>query len=156
MSASVWRIASDTPNWTADDLKGEGAKRTGGRWNRQGLPTIYASSTRALACLETLVHIDSGGLPFNRYLVEIIVPETEWGERELFDADAHTGWDATPPGRVSIDWGTAWLRRKVSLIAEVPSIVVPEEPNVLINPLHPAASNLRSSKIRKWTYDPRL
>lgn len=156
MNVSVWRIASDTPNWTADDLSGEGAKQTGGRWNRQGLPVIYASTTRALACLETLVHIDTGGLPLNRYLVEIVVPTTVWEAREVFGAASNVGWDATPPGLVSIDWGSAWLRRRETLVAEVPSIVVPEEPNALINPLHPAASKLRNRKVRKWTYDPRL
>ena len=53
---SVWRIATDTPDYTADDLSGAGARATGGRWNARGTPLVYASTSRALACLETVVH----------------------------------------------------------------------------------------------------
>jgi RES domain-containing protein len=46
-----------TPAYTADDLSGAGAKITGGRWNRDGVPVIYTASSPALACLETVVHL---------------------------------------------------------------------------------------------------
>ena len=55
---SLWRIASDTPDYTADDTTGAGAKKTGGRWNRKGIALIYTAESRALACLETLVHLN--------------------------------------------------------------------------------------------------
>src|SRR5512133_1050066 len=48
----VWRIAADTPDYTADDLSGIGASSSGGRWNRKRAAMVYASSSRALACLE--------------------------------------------------------------------------------------------------------
>jgi len=66
------------------------------------------------------------------------------------------GWDALPAGLVSLDWGTEWLHSRKSLLAEVPSIVVPEEFNILINPRHPDAGNLTPKKIRRWNYDTRL
>jgi RES domain-containing protein len=56
VSRTAWRIATDTPDYEADDLSGAGAKQTGGRWNERGLPLLYASESRALACLETVVH----------------------------------------------------------------------------------------------------
>src|ERR1700722_18563634 len=68
LSRTVWRIATDTAAWQAGDLSGAGAKATGGRWNETGISVVYASETRALACLETFVHLNAGGLPFNRYL----------------------------------------------------------------------------------------
>jgi hypothetical protein len=36
----VWRIATDTPDFVADDLTGTGARLTGGRWNRPGQPVF--------------------------------------------------------------------------------------------------------------------
>jgi RES domain-containing protein len=154
---SLWRISSDTPNYTADDRSGKGAEMTGGRWNRVGTPTIYASATRALACLETIVHLaGEDALPLNRYLVEITVPVKLWNQRATFAATDHVGWDALPAGRVSLDWGTAWLRGCTSLLAEVPSVIVPEEANIVINPWHAAIALLQFKKIRKWQYDQRL
>jgi RES domain-containing protein len=153
---SVWRIAADAPAYTADDRSGKGAELTGGRWNEKGVPLLYTSDSRALACLETLVHLNSSGLPLNRYLVECLISADAWAAREIFDANENVGWDAEPPGKVSIDWGTRWARDKRSLVAEVPSVVVPEEANLLLNPLHPDAAKVQTVKRRKWTYDARL
>jgi hypothetical protein len=68
----------------------------------------------------------------------------------------HVGWDALPGGLVSLDWGTKWLQSCNSLVAEVPSIVVPDEFNLLINPRHSDAGKLIAKKIRRWNYDARL
>lgn len=153
---SLWRIATDTPDYTADDLSGKGAERSGGRWNARGTPLVYASGTRALACLETVVHLGGGvALPLNRYLVQIEVPREMWDARTVFDAAPHVGWDALPPGRVSIAWGTDWANRGASCLAEVPSVIVPEESNVLVNPRHPGAAAITVRKLRRWLYDPR-
>lgn len=158
MSASItlWRIATDTPLYEAHDLTGKGAEMSGGRWNRVGTPMIYSSTSRALACLETVVHLTDRPLPLNRYLVELSVPMTTWEKATDVNPDTLVGWDAEPVGKVSLDWGTAWSRAKVSLLARVPSIIVPEERNVLINPLHSDVRSLMSRKLRKWNYDSRL
>jgi RES domain-containing protein len=66
------------------------------------------------------------------------------------------GWDATPPGKVSIDFGTVWLASLRSPLLIVPSAIVPDEHNVLINPRHPGSAGVTAAKIRKWLYDPRL
>lgn len=153
----VWRIATDTADYEAHDLSGKGAEITGGRWNRKGTPVVYASPSRALACLETVVHLGGGNpLPLNRYLVQILIPISSWNTRTVFKAADHVGWDAQPAGKMSLDWGTAWASGKTTLIATVPSIIVPEELNILINPLHPDASKLKATKVRKWTYDSRI
>jgi len=155
-SVSLWRIATDTPDYTADDLSGAGARATGGRWNVRGTPMLYTSSSRALACLETVVHLGGGvALPLNRYLVRIDVPGAVWEACVRFEGDRHVGWDALPAGRVSIAWGTAWAAEGGSLLAQVPSVIVPEEHNLLINPAHPQAPLLRVTKLRRWSYDPR-
>ncbi len=153
---TLWRIGADTPRHTADDLSGAGARRYGGRWHRRGTPLLYASTSRALAGLETLAHLEPGSLPCNRYLVAIEVPPTTWEARTIFESENHVGWDAEPSGMVSIIWGTRWAKSANSLLAEVPSAIVPEETNVLINPQHAEAASLRITKVRRWTYDMRL
>ena len=154
---TVWRIATDTPDYEAHDLSGKGAEKTGGRWNRKGTPMVYASATRALACLETVVHLGSGDpLPLNRYLVAVTIPVGLWDVRAVFDPATHVGWDAEPAGKVSLDWGSSWAAGRTTLVAEVPSVVVPEELNVLINPSHPNMHRVVSTKVRKWTHDARL
>jgi RES domain-containing protein len=153
LKRAVWRIATDTPTYEADDLSGTGAKITGGRWNEKDVPSVYTSENRALACLETMAHLNAGGLPLNRYLVEITIPAHVWDAREEQDAAAlPVGWDARPPGRTSIQFGTAWLRSRRTPLLVVPSVVMPEERNVLINPLHPASAAVSARKARLWTY----
>lgn len=157
MSRSIWRIATDTRDYEADDLSGAGAKTTGGRWNAPGVAMLYASESRALACLETVVHLNAGGLPLNRYLVEIEVPDDSWAAAPIETGNSlKVGWDAQPAGRVSIGFGSDWARAGSSLLLFVPSAIVPEETNILVNPQHPDRPRLRARKVRKWVYDPRL
>lgn len=155
MTKVAWRIATDTPDYTAEDLSGAGAKITGGRWNRQNTPLVYSATTIALACLETIVHLNANALPLNRYLVRIDVPDNIWAKGNILASPA-VGWDALPAGRVSLDYGTSWCTSKASLLLFVPSTIVPEEMNVLINPEHPDAGLLSATKVRKWTYDARI
>jgi RES domain-containing protein len=151
----AWRIATDTPGYTADDLTGAGAKLSGGRWNRPGNAMLYCASNISLAVLETFIHLKAGGLPLNRYLVEFTIPEALWTAARSLPAPP-VGWDAIPTGKVSLDEGDAWLKARDSALMIVPSAIVPEECNVLINPLHPDASRIGARKTRKWVYDPRL
>lgn len=154
---AAWRIATDTPDYTSDDASGAGAKATGGRWNRQGTALIYAASSIALACLETLVHLGAAGLPLNRYLVRIDIPDALWETAQQLTADtAPVGWDAIPAGKTSLDTGEAWAAARTSALLLVPSIVIPEELNLLVNPAHPDAAQLAYAKVRRWQYDARL
>ncbi len=157
MSRTVWRIAADTPSYEADDLTGAGAKATGGRWNPRGAAVVYASGSVALACLETMVHLDAGGLPFNRFLVAVEIDDDVWSSARRETADSlKLGWDAEPAGRVSLAFGADWVRSAASAVLIVPSAIVPEEANILLNPTHPDAARLTARKVRRWLYDPRL
>jgi RES domain-containing protein len=157
LSRIAYRIGVDTPAYEADDLSGTGAAVTGGRWNEKGLAVVYAAESRALACLETLVHLGASGLPFNRYLVEISVPDSVWSAaRRETPTSLPVGWDAEPAGRVSIGFGTAWLRSLRSAVLVVPSAIVAEECCVLVNPAHPDSAGISAVKARRWLYDPRL
>jgi RES domain-containing protein len=153
----LWRIATEARDYGANDLSGKGAELTGGRWNRPGKPVVYAATSISLACLETVVHLNADGLPLNRYLVQIEVTEAAWAARDMLTVDtAPKGWDALPSGKASLDAGDAWLVSGRSALMLVPSVVVPEELNVLINPLHPQVKGLVARTVRRWTYDGRL
>jgi RES domain-containing protein len=152
---SAWRIASDAPGYTADDLTGTGAKLSGGRWNRPGNAMLYCASNISLAVLETFVHLKAGGLPLNRYLVELMIPDPVWKRAATLTPPA-VGWDAIPAGKTSLDEGDRWLKANLGAVLIVPSVIVGEELNVLINPLHPDTQQIIARKVRKWVYDPRL
>ena len=154
MTLVLWRIAADTAAYGADDMTGAGAANSGGRWNSKGHPVLYTSTSIALAALETIVHLD--GVPLNRYVVRIEVPDTIASSARHLDASAHVGWDALPHSLTSVSAGDAWLNANDSVLLFVPSIVVPDEPNVLINPMHADADSLTCTKVRRFAFDPRL
>lgn len=157
MSQTIWRIATDTRDYEAHDLTGAGAKITGGRWNEAGVAMVYAAQNRALACLETFVHLNAGGLPLNRYLVAIDIPDDIWkAARIATPQDLGIGWDAQPAGRVSVAFGNKWALSRPTALLIVPSAIVPEESNILINPAHPDSIHITARKLRKWLYDPRM
>ena len=84
------------------------------------------------------------------------VPMAAYKAAVIADPAKLVGWDAEPAGKVSLDWGSLWATGKSSLLAKVPSIIVPEEWNVLINPAHPDFVSVKATKVRKWLYDMRL
>ena len=153
----LWRISKETPDYKANDLSGGGAKKMGGRWNTKGMAVVYASSTIALATLETLAHLGDNISIRNAFLVGITVPKSVWAARDIIAAASlPPTWVAEPPGRASIDFGDAWLMSNAGALMLVPSIIVPEEYNVLINPAHPSAARMSSAVTRQYLYDPRL
>src|SRR4029434_8383377 len=94
----------------ADDLSGAGAAKSPGRWNDDGQPALYCAPTIAMAVLETAAHVDDSGLPLNRYLVEIDVPDVMWARREEVDvAKLPAAWASIPAGRASAKFGSDWL-----------------------------------------------
>lgn len=151
----LWRIAADTPGYAAGDLSGMGAKMTGGRWNSKGVPLVYCATSIALATLETVHYLRSGSLPFNRFLVRIEVPQAVWQARQLLDPPPG-GWDAIPAGLSSVMAGDHWSAAGTSALLVVPSVIVPDECNVLLSPRHRDAAAITASTVRRWQYDPRF
>ena len=150
----LWRIAAETRSYPATDLSGDGAAKNPGRWNEERQPVLYTAPTIAIAVLETAAHIDTAGLPLNRFLVGIKVPDAVWAARE--ELDIHVlppTWSAIPAGRASVAIGAEWLRSLRSLVLVVPSVIVPEEPATLINPAHPEAGKLVATVMRPFEYD---
>ena len=154
MSHTVWRIATDTRNYEADDLTGMGAKITGGRWNQTGVAMVYAAKSRALACMETFVHLNADGLPLNRYLVAINVPDDFWDAARMTTLEDHAvGWDALPAGGVSVTYGTRSPRRSSSCPRPIaPQVPVRIEHDLDHGRVRQPACNLRTQRTAKHAF----
>ncbi len=151
---NLWRIAAETRKFAADDLSGGGAAAHPGRWNDAMQAVVYAAPSIALAVLETAAHIDAGGLPLNRFVVRIDVPDAIWAAREERDvATLPATWAAIPAGKTSVRIGSEWIASRRSAILLVPSVIVPEEWAALINPAHPDARKLTAKVTRRFEYD---
>lgn len=155
MTVSVWRIAVDAPAYTANDISGAGAKITGGRWNSKGVPLLYCATNISLATLETVHYLRNGALPFNRFLVRIAIPDAVWQARLVLDP-LPGGWDAIPAGLSARNAGDAWIKSAASALLLVPSVIVPDEYNVLVNPGHGGVGGIVATTVRRWNYDPRF
>ena len=129
------------------EIDGEGARRTGGRWNSPGTPVVYASSTRALAALEYLVHIDVGEAPNDLVLMSIDVPNELSVESIKPDVASSSTERAI---------GDTRAQRSGSIMLGVPSRLIPEELNYLINPTNASAGELRIVHVRPFVFDERL
>lgn len=94
-------------------------------------------------------------MPFNRYLVRVDMDDLVWNSRAVLDP-LPGGWDAVPAGRSSRLAGDSWVASAASALLAVPSVIVPEECNILMNPLHPDAAGITATTIKRWIYDPRF
>lgn len=150
----LWRIATETRSYRADDLSGEGAARYPGRWNAEQEAMVYAAPSVALAVLETAAHVDDHGLPLNKFLVRIEVPDEVWACAErVTPEDLPASWLSIPAGQTSVRVGSDWLRSLRSVILLVPSVIAPEESVTLINPRHPDAAKLHAEVVRPHQYN---
>jgi RES domain-containing protein len=149
----VWRIATETLDYKANDTSGGAAAKHPGHWNARGEHVVYAAPSIAMAVLETAARIDSGGLPLNCFLVAIDIPAKDWNARkELDPVSIDPAWCAIPAGRASVEIGSAWYRAARSLLLLAPSVIVPEERVVIINAKHPAAAGVKATTIRPFSY----
>ena len=140
----------------AEDLSGNGARIYGGRWNSEGLFAVYTSSSRALALLETLAHTPAKFLSEKKYmLVTLSLPDNIKPE-ELDRTKLSTGWDAPDTRPLTKKLGDKFLRSKSSLLLVVPSVLVPEENNYLLNPLHPDLKKIKLINKRRIHFDARV
>ena len=138
-------------------LKGVGAALTDGfRWNSRNTYLVYTSETRALATLEISAHLDiSEDLPIDRHYVEIDIPDS-LPLLEVYLEDLPQNWDALPPGLETQYLGDDFVMNNEAVALKVPSCIVPQESNYLINPNHPEAHRIQVVSSTPISFDPRL
>ncbi len=145
----LWRISN------YDDLKGIGGLKYAGRWHNRGLPIVYTAEHPALALLEVLVHFELSAeeVPANFKLLSIEAPDGKL----LANLDSRSlkrNWQTNLELTRSI--GDEWLDSGKSLLLRVPSVLVPQSYNYLLNPRHPAAPRLSIIDSCRHPYDSRL
>ncbi len=143
----AWRLASGR----YPPLAGDGARLVGGRWNSPGRPLVYASESLALCLAECLVHV-TGSLPRDYVAFKITVPDVDVEELDVKTLKAD--WESDLARTRAV--GDEWVVEGRSLALVVPSVVLPDSRNVLLNPLHPRAARLRVVSQNPFTFDPRL
>jgi RES domain-containing protein len=146
----LWRIT--TRKWALDRLC-DGARLYGGRWNPSGYPVMVAGSTIEICALEKFVHLAGAGHP-PLVLVAIDVPDAPITQPAL--ADLPEGWADLPASGEAQEFGRRWLQSNNDLVMLVPSAIIPESSNALINPAHPAYAKVQLAIVRDFTFDARM
>ncbi len=136
-------------------LSGRGALLYGGRWNSPGRAIVYASHSLSLATLEVLVHLNAADKMMAYRCMALDIPDEL--VLPMDPADLPADWDALQvEPRAAQSWGDAWFDEQVSAVLEVPSAVIPSEPNYLINPEHPDFTRISCGPIEKHVMDRRI
>lgn len=154
----AYRISKE-PN-PAKAFSGQGAKDWGGRWNSRGVAVVYTAAHRSLSILEVLVHVKGGAgtgtaaisAPF--YIYSIAFDETLLEELPISSLPAE--WNSEPPASASQNLGDAWVLATRSPVLAVPSVIVPEERNYVLNPNHARFLEVQIGSPVVCAFDPRL
>ncbi|REL24907.1 RES domain-containing protein [Rhodohalobacter sp. SW132] len=145
----VYRIT--TAKW-ADKLTGSGFPA---RWNPRHVHVVYTAGSIALACLENLVHRSGEGLNLNFRLTEIEIPESA-SVTSISVQELPEKWHTMSGYPACQQIGRDWVDNGKSCLLRVPSSIIPDETNVLINPNHPEFEKIFIKEIREFSFDERL
>lgn len=133
------------------DLTGTGAMRHGGRWNPKGLAMIYAAESKSLAALEILVHLDKNTVPDDLQILTLEVPDDAVIE---FDIKAYNSIKKSDRGMSKYkEEGKRWVESGASLCLKVPTVLMPGEWNLLLNPDHKRASEIKTLEVEDFKFD---
>lgn len=149
---TAWRIVKKRYAKSAFD--GDGARRFGGRWNSPGVPMVYVASSRSLAVLEMAVHLDPPAL-----LSSFVLIPCEFDQGLVTTLDRSllpVLWRRDPPLPDLAAIGDAWVKQARSAALAVPSAVIDEELNYLLNPMHPDFPDILIGSPRDFSFDARL
>jgi RES domain-containing protein len=148
----AWRLSRfDSEQRTFD---GEGARLFPGRWNSRGVPVVYASEHLSLATLEVLVHVRIDQVRVAFHAFEITIPDAL--VEVVPDEHLPRGWDAAAIARATREFGSSWARERRSVALSVPSVIIRQERNLLLNPLHPGVAKLEIARPTRFSFDQRL
>lgn len=151
----VYRIERE--KYLGTTLHGTGASMVSGyRWNSLNTRLVYTAESRALATLEVAVHLDlSEDLPLDRYYVEIEIPD-DLQVQEVSIEDLPDDWNVKPPTPTTQIIGDDFVNYNEVAVLKVPSSIVPDEFNYLINPLHEHAKRIKVIRTKKMEFDQRF
>ena len=149
---NAWRIVS--ANYKDKAYTGDGARIYGGRWNSKGVAVVYTAGSLALASIEMIVN-----LPAPKLLQKYVRISAQFSSdlvSDISEADLPEDWNSRPISPSTRAIGDRWSKKQSSAILRVPSIVVPDEYNFLLNPTHPDFANIEVGKPIVYYFDYRL
>lgn len=149
---SAWRLVNKRRAATA--FTGEGARRYGGRWNSKGQKAVYVADSLALATLEIMVHAIAYEDLYSYIYFEIRFSE------ELVQtckrANLPRNWRKDPAPITCKKFGDKWLKSKSKPVLKVPTVVLPEGFNYIINPDHQEFEHIKINKPKPFFVDSRI
>jgi RES domain-containing protein len=150
----VWRIIQESQ--LIDAFTGEGSRLYGGRWNHKGTPVIYLGGSLALAYLEGFVHISSN-VPFNQKYLSFSAKIPESLDFNIIDMKSlPSNWREFPAPHSTKDIGTQWAAEGETALLQVPSVLIPEEVNYILNPFHADLKKIKFSDPKPFYFDSRM
>ena len=148
----AWRILK--AKYATRPLSGMGAQKTGGRWNEKGTPAVYTAETLALSTLEVCVHAE-----WDFKHVKLVRVGIHWPESLRVDsikAPLPRNWDQVPHGPDTMALGNAWILSNHAAILRVPSAIVPNSFNFILNPSHPEFKKIGTNKPDAFAWDEQM
>jgi RES domain-containing protein len=139
----------------ANDLTGKGAEKSGGRWNSKGTALVYTSASRALCTTEIAVHTPLGNLPLDYKLISIDIPDNIHIQ-EVSEQKLPADWKSIPHVHSTQKIGDKFVEEEIFAVLKVPSVVVQDEYNYLINPAHIESHKITLKAIEPFSFDERL
>lgn len=148
----LWRICRR--RYAADAATGEGARLYGGRWNSRGVRIVYASTSLALAAMETFVNLEPNFRPADLVSIEGKIPE-EVPVRRLDPKVLPPHWHSTRDESLR-RFGDDWTRIGETVALLVPSAAIQGEWNILLNLVHLDVRKIESRDPELFEFDARM
>lgn len=148
---SAWRI--DKARWAKTSFDGHGAAREGGRWNSPGTRVIYCSQHLAMAAQEKYLHLPKPvpvAMAFVKFRIDFGAVKVETLKA------APPGWQEFPPPPATQEIGDEWIASLRTAVLAVPSTIIPEETNFLLNPAHPDFVKIVLGSPVPFYFEPRI
>lgn len=149
----VWRLTA--PDY-AEALTGAGNRIFGARWNSPGRGVVYTAAHLSLAVIETYVHLAPAQRDAHPEFEAVCISVPDDASATHVSTTEFEKLMAAPnPERACRAIGDRWLAADEDLMLTAPSVIVPEELNVMLNPLHPRMRDVSIVSMRRFRFDPR-
>lgn len=138
----------------ARDLSWEGSRLKGGRWNHKKTACIYTSASRSLAILEYTVNVNIEEIPRFLSMITLSIPDESVNCPVI--AKLPGDWKDAPTPTSTKDFGTALLHKNQYAILQLPSVIIPQEYNYILNCMHPLSHKFEIKEVADFLYDTRI
>lgn len=142
----LWRLYREAHG---PGLDGIGGLHAAGRWHELGTRVVYFGASAAIVVLEKLAHIDPAILP-----ADLILTRFE-GDISVEDVESRNAVGIADLAQTRAR-GELFFQQKKTCLLRAPSVILPEEYNYVLNPLHPEAGKIQAAESRRFVFDGRL